>query len=356
MDKGNGFEKLQKLLDDPEISEIMINGPHKVFVERKGTKIFTDVSFSSEEEVLSLMEKIYSVRGKRVDQDIPYADVCLEDGTRINTIIGPVSRFGVSVTIRKFSKEIQSLDDLLRLGTLNKRTLDFLIACVKGKVNIIFSGGTGSGKTTLLQMLSYYFAPEERVIVVEDAAELRLEQTNVISLETKAQDRDGRGGVTLRDLIRNALRMAPDRMVVGEVRGAESIDMIQAMATGHRGTIGVVHGNSPREVVARLETMILMSGITLPLADVRKLIGSTLQIIVHLERMRDGSRKVTHITEIRGIEQERIVFNDLFLYRFEKKDENGKELWGLMPAMRNYPLFFQRLEKLNLVSNTIFSS
>ena len=355
MDKENGFGKLDKLLKDPDISEIMINGPHKVFVEKKGTKVLTDFSFDSEEEVLNLMGKIYAARGKRVDNDVPYADVCLEDGTRINTILAPVSRFGVSVTIRKFSKGINNPDDLLRLGTLNKKALDFLIACVKGKVNILFSGGTGVGKTTALQVLSQYFAPQERVIVIEDAAELRLEQSNVISLETRTPDRDGKGGVSLRDLIRNALRMTPDRLVVGEVRGAESIDMIQAMATGHSGTIGIVHGNSPSEVVGRLETMILTAGMNLPLTEVRKLIGSTVQIIVHMERSQDGTRRVTYITEVRGIEHEQVTFNDLFIYRFEKKDEQGKDVWNLMPAMRNYPLFFKRLEKAGLVTNSIFS-
>ncbi len=258
----------------------------------------------------------------------------MEDGTRINTIISPVSRFGVSVTFRKFSKEIQTTDDLLRVGTLNQKGLDFLSGCVKAKINMIFSGGTGVGKTTALQMLSHYFAPEERVITIEDSAELKLDQANVVSLETRSPDRDGRGGVSLRDLIRNALRMSPDRLVVGEIRGVESIDMIQAMAIGQSGTIGVVHGNSPREVVSRLETMILMSGINLPPQEVKKLIASTIQVIVHMQRMWDGSRKVISITEIRGIKGEQgIIFNDLFVYRFIKKDELGKDIFGLVPDL-----------------------
>ena len=306
---------------------------------------------------MKLVEKIYTARGKRVDSDFPYADVCMEDGTRINTIISPASRFGVSVTFRKFSKEIQTTDDLLRVGTLNQKGLDFLKGCVKGKINMIFSGGTGVGKTTALQMLSHYFAPEERVITIEDSAELKLDQANVVSLETKSPDRDGRGGVSLRDLIRNALRMAPDRLVVGEIRGAESIDMIQAMAIGQSGTIGIIHGNSPREVLARLETMILMSGINLPSQEVRKIIASTIQVIVHMQRMWDGSRKVTTITEIRGIEGEeipKIIFNDIFEYRFIKKDEHGKDLYGLVPVFRNYPLFSDKLRKLNLLPDSVF--
>lgn len=355
MAQENNHGKLQPLLDDPDISEIMVNGPYKVFAEKNGEKTLTDISFDNEEEVLDLVRKIYTARGKRLDRDMPYADVCLDDGTRINTIIAPASRFGVSVTIRKFSKEIQTADDLLRVGTLNQKALDFLIACIKGKVNILFSGGTGVGKTTALQVLSHYFAPEERVIIIEDAAELKLEQANVVSLETSMADKDGQGGVSLRDLIRNALRMTPDRLILGEVRGSESIDMIQAMATGHSGTIGIVHGNSPSEVVSRLETMILMAGMNIPLTEVRKLIGSTVQLIVHMEKVSDGSRRITYITEVRGIEHEHIVFNDLFVCRFEKKDEAGKDIWNLMPAMRNYPLFFQRLEKLNLVTNRVFS-
>lgn len=355
MEKKHNFGKLQKLLDDPDISEIMINSPQQVFAEKKGVKVLTDVTFSDNDEIVAMVQGIYGARGKRVDHDTPFADACLEDGTRINTIIPPLARFGTAVTIRKFSKDVQTVDDLLRVGTINKRALDFLIACVKGKVNMLFSGGTGVGKTTALQALSHYFDPQERVIVIEDAAELKMEQANVISLETRTADRDGKGGITLRDLIRNSLRMTPDRLVLGEVRGAESIDMIQAMATGHSGTIGIVHGNSPKEVVSRLETMILMSGINLPLGDIRKLIGTTIQVIVHMARMEDGGRRVTHITEVRGLEHDQIIFNDLFLYGFEKKNEQGKDVFSLMSAMRNYPLFFKRLEKMNLVTDKIFS-
>jgi len=345
---------VQKLIEDPAISEIMVNGPKKIFIEKSGKKILSDVTFSSDEEILKLIDAIYSARGKRVDKDVPYADVCLEDGTRINAIIPPVSRFGISVTFRKFSKEINSLEDLIRLGTLNPKAAELLVACIKGKINILFSGGTGVGKTTTLQILSKYFDPEERVITIEDAAELQMAQENVISLETRTPDREGKGGVSLRDLIRNALRMAPDRLIVGEVRGAEAIDMIQAMATGHTGTIGVIHGNSPKEVIARLETMMLMSGLSLPLWEVRKLIASTIHLVVHLERLQDGSRKVTYITEIRGMEREEYLFNDLFVFRFDKIDAAGKVLGGLRASIRYYPLFFQKLQKLNLISDKIF--
>lgn len=347
---------LQKLIDDPRVSEITVNGPRRVFVEKDGEKLLTDVTFASEEAILQLVESIYSPRGKRVDKDVPFADVCLEDGTRVNVIIPPMSRFGISLTLRKFSKEVATLDDLLRLGTLNQKAAELLVACIKGKVNMIFSGGTGVGKTTLLQILSSDFAAEERVITIEDAAELRLAQENVISLETRTPDREGKGGVSLRDLIRNALRMAPDRLVIGEVRGAEAIDMIQAMATGHTGTIGIIHGNSPKEVIARLETMVLMSGIALPLWEVRKLIASTIHLVVHLERMQDGSRKVTYITEIRGLDKDEIIFNDLFVFRFDKIDEHGRVIGALKPSIRYYPLFFQKLQKMRLISDKIFVS
>lgn len=345
---------VQKLMDDPSISEIMINGFKNVFIEKGGKKIVSDVVFNSEEELVKLTEALYVAMGKRVDKDIPYADVCLDDGTRVNVIIAPMSRFGMAVTFRKFDRQVKTMDDLIRLGTLDQRVADFLIACIKGKVNIIFSGGTAVGKTTALQILSSYFDPKERVITIEDAAELKMEQENVISLETRTPDREGKGEVALRDLIRNSLRMAPDRLIIGEVRGVEAIDMIQAMATGHSGTIGVIHGNSPRQVVARLETMVLMSGINLTLFEVRKLISTTLQMVVHVERLQDGSRKITYITEIRGLDSGEIVFNDLFTYNLERFDESGKAIGKLKSSIRFYPLFFQKLQKLKLVSDKIF--
>lgn len=355
MGKNNDFGPIQALVDDPAISEIMINGAKKVFVEKNGKKILTGISFGSEEEVVKLVEKVYNAKGKRIDKDIPYADVCTEEGIRINTVISPISRFGVSVTFRKFAKDINTLEDLIRLGTINKKSAELLIACIKAKINIIFSGGTSVGKTTILQILSNYFAPEERVITMEDAAELKLTQDNVISLETMTPDREGRGEVSLRDLIRNALRMAPDRLIVGEVRGAEAIDMLQAMATGHPGTIGIVHGNSPRDVIARLETMVMMSGIQLPLWEVRKLIASTINLVVHLERDAEGNRKITYITEIRGIEREEIALNDLFSMSYGK-GKDGKDVLSLRPCIRYYPLFFEKLQKMNLVSDKIFEN
>lgn len=355
-DKSLDLGPIQKLMDDPAVSEIMINGHEKVFVERSGKKMLTDIRLGSEEELEKLAGKIFNTFGKRVDTRVPYADVCLEDGTRVNAVIPPLSRFGISITFRKFSKELKMLEDLIRNGTLTERAAELLVACVKGKINMIFSGGTSTGKTTLLQMLSRHFSEGERVITIEDAAELRLNQENVISLETRVADETGKGEVTLRDLIRNSMRMAPDRLVIGEVRGAEAIDMLQAMATGHAGTIGVIHGNSPKDVVARLETMVLMSGISLPLWQVRKMIASTINIIVHHERFQDGSRRVTYITEIRGIEKEEIVLNDLFVFHTTSIEETGKVVGALKPSIRYYPLFFQRFQKLGLLSDKVFVS
>lgn len=346
---------IQKLIDDPTISEIMINGHQKVFVEQNGKKALTGITFSSEEDVHKLLEGIFTKTSKRVDKDVPYTDMCMEDGTRINVIIPPLSRFGIAVTFRKFSQDINTLEDLVKNGTLSEKAAELLIACVKGKINIIFSGGTGVGKTTTLQILSNYFSSGERIVTIEDAAELKMVQENVISLETRAADKNGKGEVAIRDLIRNALRMSPDRIIIGEVRGGEAIDMIQAMATGHTGTIGIVHGNSPKDVLSRIETMVLMSGLNLPLWEIRKMISSTINLIVHQERLRDGSRRVTYITELRGIEREEMSLNDLFTFHVDSIEENGKVVGALRPSMRYYPLFFQKFQKLGLLKDDVFT-
>jgi pilus assembly protein CpaF len=346
---------LQKLMDDPEITEIMVNGPRKVFVEKSGKKILTDVAFTNEDELITFVQKVYESRDKRVGGDIVYADTCLEDGTRLNVILYPCARFGLTLTIRKFSSSINTLEDLIARGALNRKAADLLIACIKGKINILFSGGTGVGKTTLLQNLSAYFAVEERVITIEDAAELKIERENWVSLETKAADAEGRGGVTLRDLVLNALRMTPNRIILGEVRGAEAIDMIQAMATGHTGTLSIIHGSSPKDVIGRLETMLLMSGLNLPLSEIRKMITSTLNLVVHVERMLDGARRITSITEIRGVEQGEIVLNDLFTFQADRV-EDGKIYGELKSVIRNYPNFFHKFQKMGLLTYNVFST
>ena len=338
---------LRPLLDDPAVTEIMVNGPRKIFVERNGRKQRAEGAFASEAALRTCMERLFAAHGKRIGEDVPYADVCLDDGTRVNAIIAPVARGGMAVTLRKFAQGVRTLDDLLRLGTLDAHTARLLVGCIKGKVNILFSGGTSTGKTTLLQILSSEFDPDERVITIEDAAELRLAQANAVSLETRAPDPDGRGEVTLRHLIRNALRMAPDRLVIGEVRGAEAIDMVQAMATGHTGTLGVIHGSSPAEVLMRLETMILMSGIALPLVEVRRLIAATVQLVVHMERSPAG-RLVTAITEVRGMSHDtgELILNDLFL----RPPGAAK----LDPVLHNYPLFYEPLKERGLLDTEVF--
>jgi len=343
---------VQPLMDDPFVTEIMINGLKKIFIEKGGQKSLTDVNFKTQEELSRFIDHVLAPTGKSLDQSVPYLDACLADGSRVNIILPPVSRFGTSVTIRKFSKEIQSLDDLVKNGTLPRNVADFLTACVKGKINMLFSGGTGVGKTTLLQVLSCFFTPQERIVTVEDTAELRLAQDNTVSLETRRKTADTEE-VTIRDLIRNTLRMAPDRIIIGEIRGVEVIDMIQAMATGHDGTIGVIHGNSPREVVARLETMILMSGYDLPHSEIRKMIGSTIQLIVHHEKFSDGARKITRVTEIRGMERNEILFNDLFSYQ-KAVDAKGQTIGVLKSCLREYPLFYQRFQDEGLLKENVF--
>ena len=343
------FGPLKPLLDDPGVTEIMINGAHRIFVERNGRKTRTDLEFPNEGALRACVERIFAAHGKRIGADTPYADVCLADGTRVNAILAPIARFGLAVTLRKFAQTIHTLQDLIRLGSLSEHVAQLLVACVKGKVNILFSGGTSTGKTTLLQILSDHFDPQERVITIEDAAELRLGQDNVISLETRVADENGRGEVTLRHLLRNALRMAPDRLVIGEVRGAEAIDMVQAMATGHTGTLAVIHGSSPDEALMRLETMILMSGLMLPLSEVRRMIASTVQLIVHMERTPHG-RQVTAISELRSVSPDdgKIVLNDLFV--------RSRDGLRLEPVMHYYPHFHQRLKDQGLLGTDVLQA
>jgi pilus assembly protein CpaF len=354
MNRTIDFGPVQKPLDDPGISEIMINGFNKVFIEKKGKKFPTDVVFKNEEDLEKLINNIFNAYNKHVNQDVPFNDLCLEDGTRINAIIPPLTRFGSAITFRKFSKDIKTLDDLVNLGMLNQKAADLLVACVKGRVNMIFSGGTGVGKTTLLQILSQYFSSEERIITIEDAAELQISQENVISLEARSPDKDGKGEVTLRDLIKNAMRMSPDRLIFGEIRGVEAVDMLQAMSTGHAGTIGIVHGNSPKEAVSRLESMVLMSGLSLPTSDIRKMIATTIDLIVHMERSRDGVRRITYITEVRDIKADEIIFNDLFTLQDESRSTAGAIVGQLKSALKYYSMFFSRLEKEGLVSGKTF--
>lgn len=310
-----GLGPIERLLKDPEVSEVMVNGADDVYVERKGRiERVNDLFFEGEEQVLHLIERIVSPLGLRVDESSPYVDARLSDGSRVNAIIPPLSLCGPVVTIRKFSLRPLSPEDLLRSGTLNHEMLDFLAGSVRAKANIVVSGGAGSGKTTLLGVLSSFIPPGERLITIEDAAELRLSQRHVISLEARPPNVEGKGEVTVRTLLRNALRMRPDRIIVGEVRGGEALDMIQAMNTGHEGSLSTAHANSPRDLLLRLETMALMSDVKLPVSQVREQLATALDLLVHTARLPDGRRAVVQICEVKGLVGGGILLDDLFAW------------------------------------------
>ncbi len=349
-----GLEKLNKLLKEPNVTEIMINGSRNTFLEIEGIKHRIDLIFS-EEEVKEVIEEYFNKAGKPISYYYPYGDITLPDGSRINIIIYPLARCGTTITIRKFNRQLRSLDDLIKLGTLSGKMAQFLIACIKGKINILFSGATGSGKTTTLEMLSYHIPEQERVITIEDTAELVLHQEKLVQMETRPPDKDGKGEVTLSDLIRNALRMRPDRIIVGEVRGPEALDMIQAMSTGHRGTLAVIHANSPQEVTSRLETLILSSGVKLPTEEIRRMIANTLHIIVQQERFPDGVRRITHISEVRGVEYGEVALQDLWFFRREGKTSAGKINGRFRMVMRNYPRFHAEFQRLGLLDEKIYT-
>ena len=312
------YSSFEDIMNDGEISEIMVNGPHQIYVEKSGEKILVRFRFRDDKELQQYIQSLFKSAGKKISDEIPYGDATFADGTRLNAILPPVAKQGSILTIRKFMKTVTSIEDLISWGTITRPAADLLIACIKGRLNIFFSGGTGVGKTTTLQILSAYIDSNERIIVIEDTAELRLVQEHVVNLETRAVDENGRGGVTLKDLTRNSLRMRPDRLIFGEARSEEVLDIINAMATGHDGCLGVVHGSSPYDVLARMETMILMSGLDLPLAEVRKMIASNINLIVHQERMTDGSKKITHITEVEGLSK------DCLLYTSDAADESSR--------------------------------
>lgn len=319
-----GLGPLEPLLNDNEVSEIMVNGPYQVYVERKGKLELSNVVFKDNAHVLNIINRIVSSVGRRIDESSPMVDARLSDGSRFNAVIPPLSLIGPSMTIRKFSKKPYTANDLIKFGSLSPKMVAFLEACVKGKLNIIVSGGTGSGKTTLLNVLSSCIPNNERIVTIEDAAELQLMQDHVVTLESRPPNLEGSGQITIRDLVRNSLRMRPDRIIVGEVRSGETLDMLQAMNTGHDGSLTTAHANSPRELMSRLETMVLMSGMDLPVRAIREQIHSALNLIVHQSRLRDGSRKVVNITEVVGMEGDTITLQDLFVYRIDGVDSYGK--------------------------------
>jgi pilus assembly protein CpaF len=306
------FGPIEPLLQDPEVSEIMVNGPNQVWVERHGRLSQTDIRFEDDGHVRRIIDRIIAPLGRRCDESSPMVDARLPDGSRVNAIIPPLSLVGPVVTIRKFSHDLMTITDLIHLGTLTREVGDFLAACVTGRLNLIISGGTGSGKTTMLNILSAYVPSSERIITIEDAAELQLRQEHVITLEKRPPGLEGRGEVTIRDLVINALRMRPDRLIIGEVRGPEALDMLQAMNTGHDGSMTTLHSNSPRDTLARMETTVLMAGFDLPHRAIREQIASAVDLIVHLERMPDGRRQIVKVTEVQGLELETIVMQDVF--------------------------------------------
>jgi len=350
LDEILGLGPIEPLLKDPSISEIMVNGPHQIYIERHGKIERTDVTFNDEAHLLHIIDRIVSPIGRRVDESVPYVDARLKDGSRVNVIIPPLSLKGPILTIRKFFKERLEIDDLIRFGTLTPNMAEFMRACVRARLNIIVSGGTGSGKTTTLNVLSSFISPSERIITIEDSAELQLHQDHVITLETRPPNIEGKGEITTRDLVRNALRMRPDRIIIGEVRGGEALDMLQAMNTGHDGSLTTVHSNSPRDTLARIETMTLMAGMELPVKAIREQISSAIDLIVHQERLQDGSRKIVNITEVQGMEKDVIVLQDVFSFEQKTIDEKGKVIGELKPTgikPKFYPIFEERGIKLS---------
>lgn len=338
---------LEDFLADESITEIMVNGPNQVYVERNGKLVLSGQTFMDDESVLGVIERIVAPIGRRIDESQPYVDARLPDGSRVNAIIAPLSLTGPCITIRKFAKRALTVEDLIAYGTWTRNAADFLRLCVLMRKNIVVAGGTGSGKTTLLNVLSGFIPSTDRIVTIEDAAELRLAQPHVIRLEARPPNIEGRGAVPIRDLVRNALRMRPDRVIVGECRGGEALDMLQAMNTGHDGSLTTVHANSPRDVISRLETMVLMSGLELPSRAIREQIASAIDMVVHESRLSDGSRKVVCISEVVGLEGQQIIMQDIFEFKQTGLDDKGKVIGTFMPTGA-VPTFYEHLRSRGL--------
>jgi pilus assembly protein CpaF len=339
-----GHGPIERLLADDTVTEIMVNGPRDVWIERGGRLFPSDVKFNDEWHLRRIINKMVAQVGRRIDETSPMVDARLPDGSRVNAIIPPLSLSGPLVTIRKFSRRRLTLDDMIKLGTLSQETVEFLQRCIRAQLNMLISGGTGSGKTTLLNALSTAIPDEERIITIEDAAELRLNQTHVLRLESRPRDLAGEHEIPIRDLVRNSLRMRPDRIIVGEVRGAEALDMLQAMNTGHDGSLSTIHANSPRDALARVETMVLMAGFDLPVRAIREQASSALDGIIHLERLEDGSRRVTSITEVQRMESDVITLQELFKFQIDEITQDGTIVGGLR-ATGLRPSFVAKFEK-----------
>jgi pilus assembly protein CpaF len=338
-----GYGPIDGLLKDPDVTEVMVNGPERVYVERGGKLTRTGATFADEAHLRRIIEKIVAQVGRRVDEATPMVDARLPDGSRVNAVIPPLAIGGPFLTIRKFAKDPFTVQDLINFGSFSPETARFLEACVQGRLNIIVSGGTGTGKTTALNVLSSFIPADERVVTIEDAKELQLRQDHVLALESRPPNVEGKGEVRIRDLVRNALRMRPDRIVVGECRGGEALDMLQAMNTGHDGSLTTVHANSPRDSLSRIETMVLMAGMELPVRAIREQMASAIDLIVQLTRLRDGSRRVTHISEVQGMEGDIIVLQDLFLFDFGMGVDADGRFRGSLKSTGIRPKFGEKL-------------
>ena len=339
-----GYGPIQVLLDDPTVTEVMVNGEERIYCERKGKLELTSARFVSEEHLRRVIERIVSQVGRRIDESSPMVDARLADGSRVNAIIPPLAVKGCTLTIRKFSKDPYQVDDLISFGTMTRETAELLQACVRGRLNILVAGGTGTGKTTFLNVLSGFIPTDERIVTIEDAVELQLHQDHVVQLESRPANLEGKGQITIRDLVKNSLRMRPDRIVVGECRSGEALDMLQAMNTGHDGSLSTVHANTPRDAIARLETMVLMAGMDLPVRAIREQVASAIDLIVHLTRLRDGTRRVTHVTEVQGMEGDIVTLQDIFQFDYSAGiDEQGRFKGTLKPTGIR-PKFSDRLQ------------
>jgi pilus assembly protein CpaF len=337
-----GFGPLQPLLEDETITEIMVNGAKNIYIERNGKIQRVPLTFESDEHVMRIIDRIVAPLGRRIDESSPYVDARLPDGSRVNAVIPPISLVGPTITIRKFFKNPLTIEQLIQYGSITPEALQFLKACVEARLNIVISGGTGSGKTTLLNVLSQFIPNDERIITIENAAELQLRQEHVVTLESRPPNIEGKGEVTIRQLVINALRMRPDRIIVGEIRDEAALDMLQAMNTGHDGSMTTAHSNSPRDTLARIETMALMAGMDLPVRAIREQVASAIDLIIHQERMRDGSRKVVNITEVGGMEGDVITLTDIFVFE-QSGYENGK-IVGRLRATGLRPKFMDKIE------------